>query len=53
MSLVASDLELTVQRLVQRVSALEYRISRAALSQWLSPDAAAKASAGRYSAYLV
>jgi hypothetical protein len=53
MSFVASDLELTVQRLVQRVSALESRISRPVLSQWLSPDAAARASEGRYSAYLI
>jgi hypothetical protein len=49
------DLELTVRRLVQRVSALEAQIAKAKTtpSVWLSPDAAAKISGGKYTAYLI
>jgi hypothetical protein len=47
------ELELTVQRLWQRVDALEAHAKPSAKGEWLTPAKAAEASGGRYSEYLI
>jgi hypothetical protein len=47
------ELELTIQRLLQRVDALEAHAKPPAKGEWLTPSKAAEVSGGRYSDYLI
>lgn len=52
-SLKIRELEMTVQRLLQRVTVLESAAQAKSGSKWLTPNSAAAASNGRYTDYLI